>query len=176
MLQKCPYSKSFWSVFCRNRTEYVETGSISLYSVQMRENTDQKNSEYGHLCLSEPFFCSSFQNVDQDTDVYDYLKPVNQNTSVIFWCCFTQTKMTFQTFILKCRQDSSMLLWPTITSQAWWVFVVRKPKVVAIKVVARLLQFYFCTKPSANWRCPLFTKLFGKNSSPWNISEESLTC
>ena len=32
----------FCSVFSRIRTEYGETHRISLYSVQMRENTDQK--------------------------------------------------------------------------------------------------------------------------------------
>ena len=32
----------FWSVFFRIRTEYGEIRKISLYSVQMRENTDQK--------------------------------------------------------------------------------------------------------------------------------------
>ena len=43
----------FWSVFSLIWTEYGETGSISPYSVQMRENTDQKNSEYGHVSRSE---------------------------------------------------------------------------------------------------------------------------
>ena len=32
----------FWSVFYRIWTEYGDTRSISPYSVQMRENTDQK--------------------------------------------------------------------------------------------------------------------------------------
>ena len=32
----------FWSLFSRIRTEYGEIQSISLYSVRMRENTDQK--------------------------------------------------------------------------------------------------------------------------------------
>ena len=45
--KKCPYSEFFWSVFSRIRTEYGEIGSISPYLVQMRENTDQNNSEYG---------------------------------------------------------------------------------------------------------------------------------
>ena len=38
-----------WSVFSRIRTEYEKIQSISLYSVRMLENTDQKNSEYGHF-------------------------------------------------------------------------------------------------------------------------------
>ena len=41
---KRPYSEFFWSVFSRIRTEY---------SVPMRENTDQKNSEYGRFSRSD---------------------------------------------------------------------------------------------------------------------------
>ena len=45
----CPYLEFFWSAFSRTRIEYGEIRSISPYSVRMRENTDQKNSEYGHF-------------------------------------------------------------------------------------------------------------------------------
>ena len=41
---KCPYLKFFWSVF-----------SHVPYSVQMRENTDQKNSEYGYFSRTDAF-------------------------------------------------------------------------------------------------------------------------
>ena len=41
--KKYPYSELFWSAFSRIRTEY---------SVEMRENTDQNNSEYGHFSRS----------------------------------------------------------------------------------------------------------------------------
>ena len=51
--EKCPYSEIFWSVFSRIRTEYREIPSISPYSVQMWENTDQKNSEFTHFPRSE---------------------------------------------------------------------------------------------------------------------------
>ena len=47
--KKCPYSELFWSVFSLVRTEYGEILCISLYSVRMRENTDQNNSKYGHF-------------------------------------------------------------------------------------------------------------------------------
>ena len=40
MRKRCPYSEFFWFVFSHIRAEY----GISLYSVQMRDNTDQKNS------------------------------------------------------------------------------------------------------------------------------------
>ena len=49
--EKCPHSVLFWSVFSHIRTAYGEIFRISPYSVQIRENTDQNNSEYGHfLC------------------------------------------------------------------------------------------------------------------------------
>ena len=43
----------FWSVFSRIWTEYREILRISPYSVRMRENADQKNSESGHFSRSE---------------------------------------------------------------------------------------------------------------------------
>ena len=42
----------FWSVFSHIRTEYGDICSISPYSVQMRESTEKKNSEYGHFLRS----------------------------------------------------------------------------------------------------------------------------
>ena len=47
--QKYPYSELFWSAFSRIRTEHGEILRISPYSVRKRENTDQKNFEYGHF-------------------------------------------------------------------------------------------------------------------------------
>ena len=55
MREKCPYLELFWSLFSRIRIEYGEILRISPYSVQMRENTDQKNSEYGHFWYSVYF-------------------------------------------------------------------------------------------------------------------------
>ena len=55
LCEKCPYVEFFWFVFSRSRTEYGDILSISPYSVQMRENTDQKNSEYGHFSRSARF-------------------------------------------------------------------------------------------------------------------------
>ena len=59
-LQKeCPYLELCWSVFSRIRTEYREirsrdgeVRSISPYSVEIRENEDQHNSECGHFLRS----------------------------------------------------------------------------------------------------------------------------
>ena len=44
MLEECPYSEIFWTVFSRIWTKY---------SVWMRENADQNNSEYEHFLRSE---------------------------------------------------------------------------------------------------------------------------
>ena len=49
-----PIWNFFWSVFFRIWTEYFVILRISPYSVRMRENADQKNSEYGHFLRSVP--------------------------------------------------------------------------------------------------------------------------
>ena len=54
--KKCSYSELFWSVFSHIHTAYGEIRSVSLYSVQMPENTDQNNSKDGHFSRSDiPF-------------------------------------------------------------------------------------------------------------------------
>ena len=53
MRKKCSYSEFLWSVFSRIRTEYGHLLRQSPFSVQMRENTNQKNSEYGHFSRIE---------------------------------------------------------------------------------------------------------------------------
>ena len=50
--EKCPHLEFSWSVFLRIWTKYENIRSIYPYSVQMRENTDQKNFEYGHFSSS----------------------------------------------------------------------------------------------------------------------------
>ena len=50
--KKCGYSVFFWFVFPRIRTEYGEILHASPYSVQMQDNTDQKNSQYKHFLRS----------------------------------------------------------------------------------------------------------------------------
>ena len=47
--EKCPNTDFFWSLFSSIWTEYGDLRSKSPYSVQMRENTDQKNSVLGRL-------------------------------------------------------------------------------------------------------------------------------
>ena len=50
--KKCPCSELFWSAFSCIWTEYGEILSISPYSVRLRENADQNNSEYGYFSSS----------------------------------------------------------------------------------------------------------------------------
>ena len=61
--KKCPYLKSFWSVFFRIGTKYEEILRISPYSVRMRENTDQNNSEYG--CFLRNIYYSLFLSLEK---------------------------------------------------------------------------------------------------------------
>ena len=58
---KCPYSELSWFVFSGIR--------ISPYSVRMRENKEQNNSEYGHFLRS-----ASYSGV-----LIDYLSPFSHN-------------------------------------------------------------------------------------------------
>ena len=51
--EKRPYSELFWSASSRISTEYREILRISPYSVRMRENADQNNTEYGHFLRSD---------------------------------------------------------------------------------------------------------------------------
>ena len=51
--EKCPYWEFFWFAFSRIQTKYGEIRNISPYSVLMRENTNQKNSQYGYFSRSE---------------------------------------------------------------------------------------------------------------------------
>ena len=50
--KSCPYSELLWSIFDRSQT-WVR--NLFLYSVQIGENKDQKNPEYGHFLRSPSF-------------------------------------------------------------------------------------------------------------------------
>ena len=63
MREKNPYWELFWFVFSRIWTEYGEIRSISPYSVRMRENADQNNSEYGHLFRSAEGLFRTMSNI-----------------------------------------------------------------------------------------------------------------
>ena len=55
MRKKCLYSELFWSTFSHIRTEYGEILRTSPYSVWMRKNAGQNNTEYGHFLRSEMY-------------------------------------------------------------------------------------------------------------------------
>ena len=55
--KKLLYSEFFWSVSSRIRTKYGEIRNTSQYSVRMRENTDQNNSEYSNFLRSVYVIC-----------------------------------------------------------------------------------------------------------------------
>ena len=51
MRESRPYWEFFWSALSRIRAEYGEI--LRQYSVRMRENVDENNSEYGHFLRSK---------------------------------------------------------------------------------------------------------------------------
>ena len=71
--KKCPYSELFWSAFSRIRSEYREILRIFPYSVRMRENANQNNSEYGHFSRSERLVYLT-QIGEYGTLLFHYLK------------------------------------------------------------------------------------------------------
>ena len=97
----------FWSVFSRIQAEYGEIRSISRYSVRMRENTDQKNSEYGRFSRSGLFFS---KNTDPKTDwTKTYSEPCETSNNYFrkklylryltgFWIRFYWTKLQITEF------------------------------------------------------------------------------
>ena len=76
--KKYPYLELFWSLFSRIWTEYGEIQSISVYSVQMRENTDQNNSEYGHFLRSDRLLF-------QDLFTFNHVKIKSEKANRVFY-------------------------------------------------------------------------------------------
>ena len=75
LCEKCPIWSFFWYVFSHIWAEYGDLRSKSPYSVQMRENTDQKNSALGH-----------FSRIDFDIEEIVSLQSLNRsNPSQIFY-------------------------------------------------------------------------------------------
>ena len=52
-------SVRIWRFFGSHIPKYGQIFGISQYSVQMRENVDQKNSEYGHFSRIAALLCIS---------------------------------------------------------------------------------------------------------------------
>ena len=53
--EKCSYLEFFWSVISCIQTKYGEIQSIFPHLIRMWENTDQKNSQFGHFSRSVTF-------------------------------------------------------------------------------------------------------------------------
>ena len=73
--------KFVWSVFSRIRTEYGEILRISPYSVRMRENTDRKNSEYGHFYAVMPVKLSASGECNKETNG-EIIKKYKNNANI----------------------------------------------------------------------------------------------
>ena len=56
----------FWSLFSWIQTVYGDLRSNSPHSVQLQENTDQKNSIFGHFSRSEAFAVIIIVNIYDD--------------------------------------------------------------------------------------------------------------
>ena len=65
---KSVHIRSCHKVSSRIRTEYAEIQNISPYSVRMRENTDQNNSEYGHSGPYMSTFWTFWSRINPNTD------------------------------------------------------------------------------------------------------------
>ena len=82
MCKKYPYSELLWSVFSRIPTEHGEIRSISLYSVPIRENADQNNSEYEHF-LRSAISRKNPWNLSQQEQITTYPKTKKQQKKKI---------------------------------------------------------------------------------------------
>ena len=101
----------FWSVFFRIRTEY----GVSLRT--MRENTDQKNSKYGHFLRSvackvihgQTKRSRTFMVIFQDfQDLLSYFEK-----SFLF--DFTYSKLDFSNFSREqCKQNKLIIFFVTV--------------------------------------------------------------
>ena len=88
----------FWFVFSHIWTEYGQIRSVSAYLVWMEENTDQKNSRYGHFlrstCQTSNMEC--FPKILngfflQNTSDYRYLKGL----WIRLWCPIRKKLLRF---------------------------------------------------------------------------------
>ena len=107
--EKCSNTKFFWSVFSSIRTEYGERRSISPYSHRLRENTDQKNSVFGHFSRSVVSFISLMKVVIKSRKSPNVLWPMPGTFSYILQQihCFRKARIfASNNFSLKSTNDS----------------------------------------------------------------------
>ena len=129
-----PYSEFFWSIFFRIWTEYrVWTiVCISSYSFRMRENVDQRNSEYGHLCHTGYHDTVPHTEGHSHTQIsFDWNKTMKD-----FWYCFVQS------FTNPCRFSPKKSL---STQHFHW-----RDQLNQFQLSYRILKFYFINSPWSN--------------------------
>ena len=97
MREKFPYSELFWSTFSCIWTEYGEILRISPYSVRMRENADQNNSEYGYV-LHSALYCQLIEIFIRKTFVSLSSNQILLKSSLIFFRSVGELNKIFLTF------------------------------------------------------------------------------
>ena len=152
--EKCPYSELFWSVFSRIRTEYGEMLRISPYSVRMRKNTDQNNSEYGHFCAVQIL---KYHSAEIWFLLHHYIAILVRSTSMFFWkrrfCeCLTLWVTRFRitssrtaTFAVTSRTS-----WKAIIGASGWITGLRCWRILAFIWRGCLYNYWCCTKIDFN--------------------------
>ena len=112
----CPYSKFFWSVFSSIRTEYGDILRISPYSVRMRENMDQKNSECGHFSCSV-FFKKRLLKIILKTSVLKNLRNVLKNICSEHFKTIIRKIHSVQPLFIELQTKSVLLLYKRALSR-----------------------------------------------------------
>ena len=101
--KKCLYSELFWSVFSGIWTECGYIRSISPYSVRMRENTNQNNSQYEDFTvpyLSRALFAlflfvrSSVSSQRRISELAHQVHKKRKVTELCFWKKKTPVKIS----------------------------------------------------------------------------------
>ena len=93
--KKCAYSELFWSVFSRIRVEYGELRSISPYSVRMRENVNQNNSEYGHFSRSALSQKAPLEMFDKVLNTPRYIEAYSEPCKASKMECFAKIAVKY---------------------------------------------------------------------------------
>ena len=96
--EKCPYSEFFWSIFSHIWIEYGKIRSISPYSVQMREKTDQKNSECGYFSRRIMWLWTNFQ---LQIALYVFLIFLTALNILLIWPSLSKNNKKFKVLFIK---------------------------------------------------------------------------
>ena len=134
----CPYLEFFWSVFPHIWTEYGEIRSLSIYSVRMREDKDQKNSEY--WCFSRSVHLINFIVALKNTFAHIWITILS---------LFSEARIKFLIFAIKVFNNAGYSLFLRKT-QPWSVIEL---KGMFAFLCANNVNGYFSQFPSFKcWR------------------------